>query len=81
MAHDEKQSFREWIEDKLRQIPDDARINCCIELSYYLDNDKYNEIMITGHNPNDPEWQRKFPSTRSCRGGTPHNHAAEPLES
>jgi len=69
-----KQSFREWIEEFLEQIPDDAQINCCIELSYTKD--RKNEIMITGLNPNDPEWQKKYPSTRSCLGGSPYNHAA-----
>ena len=74
---DSKETFREWIEMLLEDIPDDEgiKINCCIEMSY-LSGKK--EIMVTGHNPNDKVWQKKYPSTRSCFGATPYNHAAEP---
>ena len=68
---EEKTRFREWIERLLEKVPDDALINCCIEMSYWSASKK--EIMVTGLHPNDADWQKKYPSSRSCWGGTPLN--------
>jgi len=72
----DKEAFQEWIKGLLENIPDDEGIliNCCIEMSYFSGK---KEIMVTGHNPNNEVWQKKYPSTRSCFGGTPYNHAAQ----
>ena len=76
---EEKTRFREWIERLLEKVPDDALINCCIEMyaeektRFRWSASKKTEIMVTGLHPNDADWQKKYPSSRSCWGGTPLN--------
>ena len=55
---EEKRSFREWIERLLEKVPDDALINCCIEMSYFQGAKGGKEIMVTGLHPNDADWQK-----------------------
>lgn len=74
---EEKTSFREWIERFLEKVPDDALINCCIEMSYSQGAKGDKEIMVTGLHPNDADWQKRYPSSKDCWGGTPLNRAKD----
>ena len=74
---EQKKKFREWIEGFLEKVPDDALINCCIEMSYSQGGKGGEEIMVTGLHPNDADWQKRYPSSKTCWGMRPVNQAKD----
>lgn len=74
---EEKKRFREWIEEHLEKVPDDALINCCIEMSWCSPGIPEKHIMVTGLHPNNAHWQKQYPSSRNCWGMHPVNQAKD----